>query len=290
MKFVVVVAVLAALMCACTAQQTICSKYFGNDGSYQTGNMTAVIGQVFGALLGDKYTAPYFNGKNPGSINFTNPQNANALATLASHLVQFFGAAIGCNAPGFPSYSGNPNMMLVHTFQKSVDKAAYEHFNQQVINVLRQDGVVQDDLFAIAQVLDQFRTGNGNSANQICQSSDCTTSPYTVEVGATTAGSTQTFFNPPFYTVPSGNQVEWVLTNSAHTVTQAEGTSVSNRCSQEKKGFDFKLSKAGATAKQTFKEKEGTQVPYYCMYHCSEPSGETMYAQVNVVAATTSDF
>jgi plastocyanin len=275
------------LLIASASAQSICEKYFGNNGNDQAGNMTNVINQVFSALLANSATAGFFNGANPGSINFTAPANQNALATLAGHLVQFFGAAIGCTGAGFPSYTGNPNMNLVHTFQTPVDKAAYENFNQAVLNVLRQDGVVQDDLFAIAQVLDQFRTGSGNSQNQICQARDCTTSPYTVLVGATTPGSSQNFFNPPYYTVPKGNTVNWILNNAVHTVTQAQGTSVAQRCAEASKGFNHKFSSSNKSFTHVVSSDQGTFVPYYCMFHCSAPSGEIMYAELEVVAPRT---
>lgn len=65
-------------------------------------------------------------------------------------------------------------MTAIHTgFTRAIDKAAYETFNQIIIDFLHTAGVTVPDQIAVAQVLDGFRarakTGpNNNQVWQLC--------------------------------------------------------------------------------------------------------------------------
>jgi len=167
MKAVIAIFVIfAALVSAqTTGSQPICVKYAAALNISQLTLMTNIIDGVFGALTTNgSNTLPFFNGQTPpGSINFVN--NASNLNYLANLLIEFFGGALGCNEEGFPTYTGNPNMTVVHA-KMPITTAVFNQFVTDVISVLNSAQVSQADQTTVQNLLNSFKS-------QICNQSDC---------------------------------------------------------------------------------------------------------------------
>ncbi|KAG7344801.1 bacterial-like globin [Nitzschia inconspicua] len=166
-------------------EDTICVKYtkavFGEDSAdNQLALMEAVVNlavlgdadlDVPGILAEEGGLAPFFTGEagnttNRGdmavSVNFLdgagdlpNPDPSSNTAMLLSHLYQFFGALLGCTAPGFPAYQGDPDMYRVHKFME-LDEIQMGYFNSQVAMAAAALGVAEDDVATIGMVLDSM--------------------------------------------------------------------------------------------------------------------------------------
>jgi hypothetical protein len=138
---------------------SICVKYASALGITQLQLLTAVINGTLPILVGP--TAPtlkYFNGiVPPGSLNFLASINSGALTTLFNHLVEFFGAGLGCTDPAFPSYQGNPNITAVHQ-PMMISLSDFNFFNQAVITVVKAAGVTTADQATILTVLQSFQS------------------------------------------------------------------------------------------------------------------------------------
>jgi len=257
---------------------TICEKYFGTNDTFQYEQMHNQIGNIVGLLLGDSFTAGYFNGDNGGSVNFTDPANSALLDTLVDHLTTFFGSAIGCSGAA-ADYSGNPNMLAVHSFQVPVNKAAFEHFNWLVCQNFRTAGVVQEDIYVIGQVLDGFRTGDGTANNQICQDDDCVTSPYTIFLGGSVPNSIYAF-NPPYISIPNGFTLNFNNLGGVHNVVDAGdvpedttgGDTATGLCSAGTTagGWTSPGAPGGFTGNfsHVVTESEDSYIGFFCSIHC----------------------
>ncbi|KAG7370307.1 bacterial-like globin [Nitzschia inconspicua] len=166
-------------------EDTICIKYtkavFGEDNAdNQLALMEAVVNlavlgdaelDVPGILAEEGGLAPFFTGEagnttNRGgmavSVNFLdgagdlpNPDPSSNTAMLLSHLYQFFGALLGCTAPEFPAYQGDPDMYRVHKFME-LDEIQMGYFNSQVALAANALGVEEDDVATIGMVLDSL--------------------------------------------------------------------------------------------------------------------------------------
>jgi len=90
----------------------------------------------------------------PGSTNFLN--NSQAFQGLAVSLIAFFGAALGCNEPGFPRYNGNPSMKAVHN-QMPISAQVFDNFNTNFITALTDAGVTPADRQTVRDILNSFR-------------------------------------------------------------------------------------------------------------------------------------
>jgi plastocyanin len=252
--------------------QTFCQKYaqalFGADNlTTELDLITAVVDYTAGNVAVAPQTTKWFNGKNNG-FNFLAPQNSAALATLIQHLIAFFGNALGCVAPGYPPVV-NPNMKAIHTFPKPIDKSAYEYFNQVVLGFAYTAGVQTADLYSLATALDTFRNGGASGVDQVCQASDCNKAPFTVLLA-------DFFFNPPYYSVPVGGALKFVVSGeSAHTATQ--GVAFSSCTTASKPVIDKSFTKQNQTATTPALSTAGNFY-FYCKYHC----GIGMYGQAVV--------
>jgi len=144
---------------------SICDRYSDLLMISNVALVTTVVNSTFFKLVAaGAPTRAFFNGTTPpGSTNFL--ANTAALGTLASHLVAFFGAALGCSDQGFPAYTGETNMTIVHR-NMPIGKTEFEFFNAKLVEVLREAGVTQADQTAVAGVLETFRTS-------ICSGLDC---------------------------------------------------------------------------------------------------------------------
>jgi len=229
--------------------------------------ITAVVDYTVGKVGTAHQTQNWFNGKNNG-FNFLAPQNSGALATLVNHLVAFFGSALGCMAPGYPPVV-NPNMKAIHTFPKPVNKGAYEYFNQVIVGFAYTAGMQTADIASLAQALDGFRNGGPNGTDQVCQSKDCNSSPYTVLLD-------DFFFNPPYYTVPLGGALKFFVAGvSAHTATQ--GDTLGDCTPSSKPIIDKSFSKQNQSSTTPALSAAGNFY-FFCKYHC----GIGMYGQAVV--------
>jgi hypothetical protein len=175
MKVAISFFVLSAAMSAGVASaQTLCSKYTvalfkNNTGTNQFALLMALIDltgagnatlKVPGLLAPEGGLAGFFNGakattnrgNKPVSINFLDGSAAST--TFFAHLYQFFGAILGCNAPGFPAYTGDTDMNRVHKFM-NITKAQNDFFISQVGAAATALGVIPDDVKTIANLLDK---------------------------------------------------------------------------------------------------------------------------------------
>jgi len=134
--------------------QSICEKYAAALGLNQTALMENVVLNVVLAEVTNPRIVIYFNGtKPPGSTNFLN--NQAALNNLLDGLVAFFGAALGCNAPTFPKYTGPQDMRALHQ-PMGIGKTDFNLFNDIFVNKLAMLGVDLGDQATIRSVLDSF--------------------------------------------------------------------------------------------------------------------------------------
>ena len=143
----------------------------------------------------------------------------------------FFGVALKCDDASFLAKFGtgfSTDMTAVHkspSFQKPVNKAAFEFFNQAAIDVLARAGVSNDDLKSVAQFLDAFRaqaTG-AKATDVVCQDADCTSSPFGVKVQPA-------YFNPSYMTVPHGTVVSFFKDDlSPHIISESAGNGTNVR-------------------------------------------------------------
>jgi len=285
--------VLFALVAAVSAQ-SLCAKYATALSLTQATLLETVVNDTVNAVVSDSVTKPWFDGTNntPGKNFLTNPT---ALTTLFNHLVGFFGSALQCNSAEFTGTGKytigvlgvNTNMTAVHgSFQQPVNKAAYEAFNIHLLDVLRGYGVTNDDLKAVAQILDTFRGPTLHPTvpdNQVCQASDCNTPPFTVHA----TDSTANYFSPSYLTIPVGGTVTIKNTGSrSHTMTQGTAV-VGGACTKGNNGFDSGTLAVGNTFTTPAQNTAGA-VTFFCSFHCPTfPATTQMVGTLNVVAAST---
>jgi hypothetical protein len=180
---IAILPLLYTLLVPVSAQDdTICVKYtkavFGEDNAENELSLItavvnlAVLGNVTlgvdGILSDEGGLAPFFTGAgnttNRGdtavSINFLdgaadlpNPSTSSYTYILLSHLYQFFGGLLGCNAEEFPVYQGDPDMYRVHKFM-DLDEDQMDFFITQVALAGTALGVTEDDIAVIGSVLD----------------------------------------------------------------------------------------------------------------------------------------
>jgi len=91
--------------------------------------------------------------------------NTQQQGVLAGHLVQFFGAALGCNDPTFPAYTGRSDMRVVHAILP-IGTNEFDVFNGAVISTLAEAGVALKDQLAVMSVLNSTKPA-------ICNLPDC---------------------------------------------------------------------------------------------------------------------
>jgi len=141
----------------------ICPKYATALGITQIALMNAIVSAVVTAEVSDPQLKPFFDGtKPPGSLNIL--ADPNQVNRVASGLVAFFGAALGCTEPGFPAYTG-PDMKSLHQ-PMGITLAQFVKFNDIFIEVLAGLQVSMEDQQLIRSVLDSFQSdivGTGNA-------------------------------------------------------------------------------------------------------------------------------
>lgn len=129
--------VLLALLLALARSQSLCTKYAVAFGGDQLALLNETVSAVLNAVAGcaDCPTLGWFNGTfgKPG-VNYLTDVEAQQM--LVAKFMGFFGKALGCNdaALNEAPYNGfSSNMRTLHAnFQKAVNKAAFDYFNEQV--------------------------------------------------------------------------------------------------------------------------------------------------------------
>jgi len=183
---------LRASICYATDCTSICNKYSVPGNMNNLGLVTAVINGVLAAAVNPANgLLQFFNGTVPaGSPNFV--ANTTAYGILQAHLIQFFGAALGCSDGTIGAYQGN-SMVIAHQ-NIPINNATFEGFNGAVIAVLKGFGVSQADLTSVMAVLEGARVGICNQADCFVATSAATTTPAT-----TTATKAAAFNLAPFF-------------------------------------------------------------------------------------------
>ena len=131
---------------------------------------------VFGLANPLSPLIPLFHGdiqyRNDGSSAPNYLNDTTAQAVLAMKWVAFFGAALGCQAVGFPVYESNETQYELHRGMR-VNEMEFDYFNDQVKLTLQYWGVAADgkDMESVGGFLAQFGRGGGDNA--ICTAADC---------------------------------------------------------------------------------------------------------------------
>jgi len=106
--------------------------------------MTAVVVGVFTKLVGNSTVKPFFDGSVPcQSRDFVD--NKIIQGALVTQLVAFFGSAgvLGCTDGGFPQYTGNTDMGVVHQYMP-ITEAIFDAFVTTLVNVVTN--ALKDDV------------------------------------------------------------------------------------------------------------------------------------------------
>jgi len=134
---------------------SICDKYSAALALSNKALVSLIVSDTVGKLVGNDITLPYFNGKFPaGTTDFTT--NPALLANLQTHLVEFFGGALGCTDGTITPYAG-ASLQVVHKSMK-VSPAAFDTFNSLLLSVLVEKGVASPDVNTVGGVLESTRT------------------------------------------------------------------------------------------------------------------------------------
>jgi len=139
-------------------QGSICDRYSDALSVSNKDLVNKVVkGTVMRVVAEGAPTKIYFDGtKPPGSLNFLDPKNKNALDGLIHGLVTFFGDALGCSDGTIPPYRG-PSLRAVHGIM-GINVDEFNFFNNELIGVLRGAGVVPKDLTAVHRVLNNTKS------------------------------------------------------------------------------------------------------------------------------------
>jgi len=179
---------LVALVAQGAAQNTFCQRYaaalFGTSTATTqasllgavvtatvTGNMKSKFLNISG-LINSPLNKPYFDGTKPPMVNFIT--DAGQYATLADHLLRFFGGALGCMEYAIVNPYTQVDLKAKHAAML-INKATYGEFVGQLAGALISYGVSSatgpnDDLTGPAALLGMFLKG---SPAEICSQSDC---------------------------------------------------------------------------------------------------------------------
>jgi len=154
---------------------SFCEKYAYLKGLNDSGLVTIVVDKTVEKALASPLKT-FFDGTTPaGSTDFTAPANAGKLTTLKKHLVEFFGAALGCSDASIPEYEG-VTLKEAHA-KMPITKEFFNAFNDAVIAVLTELGVDKGDLPPVRGVLD-------GTEPDVCTQPGCNGTP---TVGSETA-------------------------------------------------------------------------------------------------------
>ncbi|RKO85751.1 hypothetical protein BDK51DRAFT_39977 [Blyttiomyces helicus] len=75
--------------------------------------------------------------------------------TLVTHLVEYVGFLLNCNATGFPAYAGNPSMYDVHKFM-NISQIQFAYFDNAIANAALSLGVTTADFSSVGAALNSL--------------------------------------------------------------------------------------------------------------------------------------
>jgi len=123
----------------------------------------AVVDGTVRAALKSPNLVQFFNGVTPpGSIDYT--KDTVSFAILRNHLIEFFGAALGCTDRTIGIYNGR-SLKDAHRIM-GINLATFKEFNNAVTTVMTAAGVKVSDVAIVASVLESTRC-------DICTARDC---------------------------------------------------------------------------------------------------------------------
>jgi len=129
---------------------SFCNRYSSALSFTNLQLLTLVVNQTVTALVSNATTLPFFNGVMPsGSTNFL--ANTQALSSLETQLIQFFGSILGCTDGTIAPYTGDSIYMIHQNMGVSLN--AFLTFNALMLGVLQADGVSSSDLTYVNNAL-----------------------------------------------------------------------------------------------------------------------------------------
>jgi len=130
---------------------TICNKYSSALTVTNLQLITIVVNDTFNVILTAGHPLRgFFDGRIAPNIDFT--ASPTLFTNLFNHLVQFFGAALGCGDPTFPAYAGRTDLHAVHA-NMPIGDFEFNLFNSVILGVLTRRGVQAPDVAAVGSVL-----------------------------------------------------------------------------------------------------------------------------------------
>lgn len=141
---------------AVTNGQTFCEKYSTLLMVNNSALVSIVVDDTIGAVVNTSNgIAKYFNGGVSTGIDYTNPANSAQLTALRTGLIQFFGGALGCSDGSIAPYTVK-DITPFHT-HLNIGFLDYFKFNNLLLNVMLNRGVIAADVAVVAGVLDTLR-------------------------------------------------------------------------------------------------------------------------------------
>jgi hemoglobin len=142
---------------------SICNSYSIPTIADNVDLVGAVVDGTVGKALGSANLKRFFDGTQPPfSTNYTS--DPVSFSILRNHLIEFFGAALGCSDRTIGIYNGR-SLKDAHRGM-GVGLASFKEFNNAVVSVMASAGVKLRDQQAVAGVLESTRC-------DICTLGDC---------------------------------------------------------------------------------------------------------------------
>jgi len=149
----------------CTAGDcmSICNTYCIPTITDNVELVGAVVDGTVSKALSSPNLKQFFNGTTPpGSIDFT--KDPISFSILRNHLIEFFGAALGCTDRTIGIYNGR-SLKDAHR-NIPINLASFKEFNGAVTATMTSAGVRLKDVQTVASVLESTRC-------DICNNRDC---------------------------------------------------------------------------------------------------------------------
>jgi len=149
-----------------TTGTSICDKYSQALKLTNLQLVQAIVDSTVRKVLQNPVTRPFFTGVQPP--NTTNYEtNARAAMSLAGRLVRFFAPPLGCSDDTIDPYVEGQDRRKRFTMESfslasihkplGIGQAAFDQFNQELINVLRESGVAQTDQDTVLMILNSLK-------------------------------------------------------------------------------------------------------------------------------------
>jgi len=148
--------------------QSICDKYSRRNNLTNLQFVDFLDTQVFIRMNeAGAPTLPFFNGQIPkGSVNLSDPANADELKAFTVSLAKFNGAALGCSDGTIAKYMG-PTMKAAHS-EMMITARAFDFHNTQVLAVLSSKGATVEDQQKVLSTLETLRDAIVTAPDSIC--------------------------------------------------------------------------------------------------------------------------